>query len=176
MCIKVEWGRRERRGDRDLKVLGRKNLGVSSGAEGLKVWESWRPLSQEVLEVTPDPARDLGVRICIYAPSSPCRSPPLDPLLCYVGWAHCLSLYCWVSLASRPCWCSPAGSERVCSEPTTFYTYLHGHVPLNWNQHRISVLFISFKFFLLLNYDNFTEDQVVSSVEIWFLHKTSRWS
>ena len=48
-----------------MKVLGRKNLRVSSGA-GLRFWESWSSLRQEVLDGTTDPPWDLGVDICIY--------------------------------------------------------------------------------------------------------------
>lgn len=81
----------------------------------------------------------------------------LYPLFRFLGWAPWLRHGCVLLdlYGFQTCWWRPAGLEHVGNEPIMFYIYLHRNIPLNWNQHRISVLFISSKSFLLLLYVNF---------------------
>lgn len=129
--------------------FGGLNLGMTSGV-GLKIWQSWRPLRQEVLKLLQiDAAWDLGMRTCRYSPCLPWNT--LVPAFSYIllfGMSSGTStnLYCWY-LAFRPCWYNPAGSVHVCNESFMFLIYLHRHIPLNWNQHRIFRVFIFSNFF-----------------------------
>lgn len=157
--------------------FGGLNLGITFGA-GLKIWQRWRSLKQEVLEATTDrPCMGSGDEDMQILPLSslkpPCPCFVLSFVICDELTGSGTNLCCWYSLAFRPYWYNPAGSEHACNEPFMFFTYLHRHMPLNWNQHRIFRLFIFSNFFLLLNSENFTKDPVTSSVETGFLHEIS---